>query len=36
MKTVFNMKAFEGWKIKLPLIQGNGVGVSLECLPELW
>lgn len=30
MKTVFNMKAFEGWKIKLPLIQGGmGVGVSL-------
>lgn len=30
MKKVFDMKAFEGWKIELPLIQGGmGVGVSL-------
>lgn len=30
MKKVFNMKAFDGWNLQLPLIQGGmGVGVSL-------
>lgn len=30
MKKIFEMKAFEGWKLTIPLIQGGmGVGVSL-------
>lgn len=33
MKPVFDMKAFDGWNISLPLIQGGmGVGVSLSGL----